>query len=212
MTQRDSELHRGLISDAISRRQGNAARSTDEELAALLRARIPEAWETLYERHYDHVYRYALARLRDPVRAEDIASATFQRALSGIDRYEHPGKPVVAWLYGIARNVLREEYRAQQAAGLGGMLRSVFGSGRPDRASVSDAHEAAIPDIAEASVNWMDLNFALTKLTESQRQVIMLRYMSGLSAAETTRIMGKPESAVYALQARALRALRRYLI
>jgi RNA polymerase sigma-70 factor (ECF subfamily) len=205
-------LHRGLISDAISRRQGNAARSTDEELAALLRARIPEAWETLYERHFDHIYRYALARLGDPVRAEDIASATFQRALSGIDRYSYPGKPIVAWLYGIARNVLREEYRAQQSGGLGRMLRSVVGSSRVDRANGLDAHEASIPDIAIASVNWMDLNCALTKLTESQREVILLRYLSGLSAAETTRIMGKPESAVYALQARALKALRRHLI
>ena len=40
------------------------------------------AWETLFDRHYDRIYRYALGRVRSREAAEDIAAATFDRALA----------------------------------------------------------------------------------------------------------------------------------
>ena len=57
----------------------------------------------------------------------------------------------------------------------------------------------------------MDLEHALGHLTKIQREVVLLRYFAGLTAAETGQVIGRPETAVYALQARALAALRRQL-
>jgi len=49
-------------------------------------------------------------------------------------------------------------------------------------------------------------------LTDTQREVVRLRYFAGLSASEAGQVIGRPETAVYALQARALAALRRQLV
>jgi RNA polymerase sigma-70 factor (ECF subfamily) len=206
----DAEYRAFISIDAIPLQAGSGP--DDEELATLLRERTPAAWETLYERHFEGIYRYALARLGDHTGAEDAAATTFQRGLSAIDRYKCQGKPVVAWLYGIARNVIREQQRLR-AAGKAGRLAKwllVRQNGTADQAA-SALVEVAVPDIAEASARSMDLKEALRTLTALQREAILLRYFSGLSAPEIAKVMNKPESAVYALQARALDALRRRL-
>jgi RNA polymerase sigma-70 factor, ECF subfamily len=183
--------------------------SDEEELARLLRARSLAAWEALFERHFDRIYRYALARLRSCEAAEDVAAATFHRALATIDSYSYQGRPILAWLYGIARNVVKETRRSdmrQQAIGL--LERLVRGSNghRP-----SDALSFLEVDGAEALVAQIDLENAMRQLTDIQREVVFLRYVAGLSATETGLAVGRPETAVYALQARAVAALRRQL-
>ena len=182
----------------------------EEELARLLKERSIAAWEFLFERHFDRVYRYALGRLLSREAAEDVAAATFDRALAIIDSYSYRGRPALAWLYGIARNVVKETRRndiRQQGAGL---LRGLFGhpnGHRPDH---------VLPllqmDRSDAAVSRIDLTHAIGCLTEIQREVVLLRYFAGLSATETGQIIGRPETAVYALQARALAGLRRQLV
>src|SRR2546426_11236931 len=181
----------------------------DEELARLLKGRSKAAWEFLFERHFDRVYRYALGRLFCREAAEDVAAATFDRALATIDGYSYQGRPILAWLYGIARNVVKETRRndiRQQGAGL---LRSLFihsNRHRPD-------HVLPLMQVdgTDAAVSRIDLTHAIARLTEIQREVVLLRYFGGLSASETGQVIGRPETAVYALQARALAALRRQL-
>jgi len=167
------------------------------------------AWETLFERHFDRVYGYALARLCSREAAEDVAAATFHRALATIDSYCYRGRPALAWLYGIARNVVKEARRSdmrQRATGLVGQLLRRDNGNRP-----SDTFLPIQADGTEGLVSRMDLERAMRRLTQTQREVVLLRYFAGLSAAETGQVIGRPETAVYALQARALLALRRQL-
>jgi len=56
-----------------------------------------------------------------------------------------------------------------------------------------------------------DLKAAMTKLTDLQRQVIVLRFTSGLSITETAKSLGKSDGAVKALQHNAVAALRKSL-
>jgi RNA polymerase sigma-70 factor (ECF subfamily) len=56
-----------------------------------------------------------------------------------------------------------------------------------------------------------DMLGAIRELTEDQQQVVILRFYHGMSNAEVSKVMGKPEGAVKALQTRALRSLRRIL-
>jgi len=181
----------------------------EEELARLLKARSVAAWEVLFERHFDRVYRYALGRLMCREVAEDVAATTFKRALATIDSYSYRGRPALAWLYGIARNVVNETRRSDMRQGAAGLVEGLFHRGNGARPS------GALPllqtDGTEGLVSRMDLEQAMRRLTRIQREVVLLRYFAGLSASETGAVIGRPETAVYALQARALAALRRQL-
>lgn len=82
----------------------------ERSLAQALKDRSPEAWAQVYDRHYDHIYRYALVRTSDPTTAKDLAAATFLEALKSIHTFSYRGRPILAWLYRIARNVVAGHY------------------------------------------------------------------------------------------------------
>jgi RNA polymerase sigma-70 factor, ECF subfamily len=181
----------------------------EEEFVRLLKARSVWAWETLFERHFDRVYRYALGRLSSREGAEDVAAATFDRALATIDGYSYRGRPILAWLYGITGNLVKETLRSEARQRPMPLLRGLL-----NRNNWYHHDRQLRPpqvDTAAVVVSRMDLARAMGRLTDTQRQVILLRYFAGLSACETGQVVGRPETAVYALQARALAALRRQL-
>lgn len=206
MNARGDEFIHGAFEDGV---HASASKGdVEEELARLLKARSVAAWEMLFERHFDRVYRYALGRLSSQDAAQDVAATTFDRALVTIDNYSYQGRPIVAWLYGIAGNILKETLRSEARERRIGFVRGVLnhnGYQRDDARSVTQA------DTASALAARMDLNNAMRRLTRTQREVVLLRYFAGLSARETGQVIGRPETAVYALQARALAALRRQL-
>jgi RNA polymerase sigma-70 factor (ECF subfamily) len=192
-----------IIGDArVGASRPASIRLSDREFAERLRVRAHDAWEVLFERHYDRVYRYALVKAGNVQVAEDVASITFQRALDGIEKYAYTGRPILAWLYGIASNVVKEEARASRRRQGNGMLSSIRSL---VAGSSSDAGDT------DGIAGWLDFCQALKGLTDLQREVIILRYVSGLSASETARAISRPETAVYALQSRAVAALRRKL-
>ena len=170
------------------------AREDDERaLAEGLRALSQDAWARLYDRHYAQLWRYLYARTGDRDAADDLATHTFAEALASIGRYRYTGTPVLAWLYRIARN-LAGKHRRQQRHEAPATAAAEPAAGGPDELLESLA-------LAEA----------LRTLTEDQREVIALRYFAGYSTAEIAAAMGKGESAVYSLEARAIAALRREL-
>lgn len=188
---------------ALGRAPAQQQEQTVDDLATLLRERAPGAWEMLFEQHFDQIYRYARAQLSDRHAAEDAAAATFERAVSAIERYSDRGRPLIAWLYGIARNVMLEEYRRQKSAKARSKVVSLFGL-KP-----KEEMEASLGQVGDDVEGWLDLRKELSEITDAQREVILLRYIVGLSAGDTARVMGREVGAVYALQARALATLRR---
>ncbi len=60
-------------------------------------------------------------------------------------------------------------------------------------------------------VDRLDLRDALVKLPANQREVVILRFLVGLSAREVAEVAGKKPAAIYSLQARAMLALREQL-
>jgi RNA polymerase sigma factor (sigma-70 family) len=67
----------------------------------------PDAFGAFYRRHEDSVLRYMVARVRDGELAADLTAETFAAALISAPRFRPRPEPAVAWLFGIARNVLR---------------------------------------------------------------------------------------------------------
>jgi RNA polymerase sigma-70 factor (ECF subfamily) len=160
----------------------------------------PAAISELYSRHVDQIYQYVRIRTDDVPAAEDITADVFLRALESLGAYEDYGVPFAAWLYRIAQARVIDYWRRAQR-----------------RATVAfDDHDLpewlAAEDVASGDVLQRGRLLAgLQNLTEEQQQVIVLKFMQGLSNTEIAHIMKKTEGAVKALQRRGLEALARLL-
>ncbi|MAT97809.1 MAG: hypothetical protein CL608_11745 [Anaerolineaceae bacterium] len=73
-----------------------------------------QVFATLYDRYVERIYAYALREAGDVATAEDIVSATFEKALKHLPQYKWRGISFGAWLYKIARNELRMHWRKQK--------------------------------------------------------------------------------------------------
>lgn len=157
------------------------------------------AFAEIYQRHYDAVYTYLFYRCGDPPLAEDLAGEVFLRLVERISSYTYRGQPILAWLYTVARNLLADWYRQ---------------AGRNDPLPLEErmvAGGSSPSETAERRLEQACLVRAMQHLNESHRQVILLRFVEGLSHAETAQILGRTENATKVLQHRALKALRRAL-
>jgi len=155
------------------------------------------AWSEIYLKHYDAIYRYLFGRLGRKEEAEDLASQVFLEALKSIASYKDRGKPLAAWLFGIARNVSNNQFRHPRRTKTESLNRDDLMDGN-----------VVVPD---HHAEMMDLMAGINLLTEDQRETIILRFYVGLSAKEAAGILGKSEHAIYALQVRAIATLRRRL-
>lgn len=200
---------------ALAARQ---AEGHDEEadLVRQAKARSPRAWTEIYERNQPKLFRYLLSRVGDRDLAEDLTATVFLEALRRIDSYQWKGRPLLAWLYSIARNTAnyhhRTRYRRKNIMNASiAALSRLLPVGRRERAAdmgTAESGDAADPD---SNVEKLDLQQAVGRLSRDQREVIILRYFVGLTTPETASVLGKRERAVYSLQARAIKSLRRQL-
>ncbi len=156
-----------------------------------------EAFGLLYERHRATIARYVTARIRDASDSEDLTEAIFESAWRAMGRYREQGVPFLAWLYRLAHNRVVDHYRAL----------------RPTVALIPEIHESIEDTSAplDLNIDSADLLKALHALTGDQRDVIVLRFIQGMSGREVAQAMDKREDAIRALQFRALATLRRIL-
>ena len=86
--------------------------SRDEERELVEQAkRDPRQFGTLYDRHFQQIYRFVYSRVREQTAAEDVTSEVFMKALKAMPRYQDTGRPFAAWLYQIAVNAIADRYR-----------------------------------------------------------------------------------------------------
>ena len=196
----------------------------EAELIGRAKARSPEAWTDIYTKHYASIFRYAKARVFDETTAEDLTSDVFVSALKGIDSYEYRGRPLLNWLYRIARNVVASHQRGVLGSrgerlkqGLD-LPRQVIWHlmRRPRRQEERIADQEPVSLASRANdpamlIDRLDLRNALAELPANQREVVILRFLVGLSAQEVAEVIGKKPAAVYSLQARAILVLRERL-
>lgn len=172
---------------------------SESRLVAQAIAGDRDAFGDLYERHVDAIYRYIFYRVGDAGGAEDLTQTVFLKAWEALDRYQPRGIRFTSWLYTIAHNVLVDCHRTRKTTD---PLDDDFC--RPSRArkpedQVSEREQSTI------------LADALARLESLHQEVLTLRFINGLSHAETAKIMGRSEGALRVLQYRALAALRLFL-
>jgi len=170
----------------------------DPDLADVRDAqRDPAAFAALYRRYLERVYGYCFYLLGDHHDAEDATERTFVAALGAIDRYRDEGASFRSWLFRIAHNQLANALRArsrQPTTRLDDVPEPVATVSDPERLT-------GLADDARR------VRAAVATLSEDRRQVIVLRFVDGLSTREIGEVLGRSQGAVRVLQHRALRDL-----
>jgi RNA polymerase sigma-70 factor, ECF subfamily len=187
-----------------------AAKAEAWELVRAAQEGDSSAFGNLYDRYVDVVYRYALFRLGDRDLAEDVTSETFLRALRRITSVSYQGRDVGAWFVTIARNLILDHVKSSRFR-LEVVTGEVTEPGAAASTSVGPAAQAGPEQQAIAGATRTELLRCVAELGEDQRECIVLRFLQGLSVAETAKVMHRNEGAIKALQHRAVRRLAQLL-
>lgn len=196
----------GGVTGGLSGRRPGTER--DEESQARIAALVElaqggdrEAFAQLYDAYVDTVFRYVIVRVAQRSLAEDLTSETFIRAMRRIDSFSWQGKDIAAWFVTIARNLIADHVKS---------ARFRF---EVTTADMRDADERVDAPDTEVLTRLRDerLVEAIKGLGSDQAECITLRFLQGLSLADTAKVLGKSEGAVKQLQLRATRALRKAL-
>ena len=155
---------------------------SDEALLAGLTFGDPEAGRSFVQRFQSRVFGLALAILRDPVLAEDIAQEAFLRAWRHGPSYDPRRGTVAAWLLRITRNLAIDALRLRRAEVMDPDVLAALA--RPDDRPVD---EAAMISVTAATVRR-----ALRSLPEEQARALMLAAFYGRTAEEISRAEAIP--------------------
>jgi RNA polymerase sigma-70 factor (ECF subfamily) len=150
--------------------------------------------EHVYDSSFDHVYALAYASTGNRTDADDVTAETYERAVRNIRSYRGSSDRLVFWIYGIARNVVREYRRDRER----------------QHAPLVDDNDGGLssPSPADQAESGIEAQRLLSLLTPAQGEVLRLR-LAGLSSKEIAEVLGKAEGTVKALQFAGLKRLRK---
>jgi len=184
---------------------GSLVGSWSDEAELVERAKTqPEAFGHLYDRYYSVVLNYVFRRTLDVALAEELTSNTFFNALRALGGYENRGK-FLAWLYRIAGNEIRLNWRARRKQHEGeARWRAELG-----RVRFATDRAIATEEVEEQARQFARLHEALSRLPERYQTILALRYFESLSCEELAEVVGTKVGTVKSLIHRGLKQLRR---
>ena len=138
------------------------------------------------------VYAYVAYRIGDGAEAEDVTSATFERALRYRESFDPSRGDAASWLIGIARRCIADAMQG----------REIPMDDVPDLPG--EGHEDFV-------LNQLDLREAVGRLDDRDRELIALRFGADLSARQIAEVLELKTNAVEVALHRALARLRRSL-
>ena len=156
-----------------------------------------------YELHSDELFRHAALRRKDRERAIELTQEAFVKAWQYMERGEEV-RDIRPFLYRILRNLIIDEYRKHKTTSLEGMM---------TEESESVEHLLPIDDTntLESAIERFDGARALAflqELPDTYREVLLLRYVDGLSPSEISKQIGERENAVSVRLHRGLKKLK----
>jgi len=143
----------------------------------------------LYEQNFHRVYAFIARRVATREEAQDLTAEVFHQALASIKNFRWQGAPFIAWLYGIATNVLSAHWQRV---------------GRNPAQLEEDWDEGGSDEIERRAI----LAELVDSLLPDQRTVIVRRFIEQRSIREIAQELGRSEGAIKQLQLRALENLR----
>ncbi len=176
-------------------------RFTDEhEILKRAIAGESSAFGSLYDIYQPLLYRFIYLRVSHREEAEDLTHQVFLSAWQNIGSFKEQGLPVSSWLYQIARNRVIDYYRTKHVS------LSLDDTQEEIHPSIDDT-----PDSLDQKIKLGHVKTALRSLHPDQQDIIIMRFVEGLSNAEVAAALHKHEGTVRVLQHRALRNLQKKL-
>jgi RNA polymerase sigma-70 factor, ECF subfamily len=148
-----------------------------------------DAIRFLYLTYADNVYSYVRTIVRDHYDAEDVTQHVFAKLMTSISKYENRRGPFRSWLMRIAHNAAVDVVRVRRET----PVDEVIG---PDERTRDHAEQDALA-----------LRDAISELPHAQREVVVMRYLLGLTPVEIADRTGRTHSSIYGLHHRGRRAL-----
>lgn len=175
--------------------------STDRELIKHVKNGNNGAFAEIYDKYVDQIYKYIYFKVGSREDCEDITEQVFLNAFEKINQFKFNGPPFIAWLYKIAQNLVVDHYRKKNKVIEFPLEKIVLPTSSKDNPE----------NIYWGNLTMEGLYQALSNIRDEQREVIILRFIEGLSTAEVAEVMSKSSGAIRALQYRALKSLNKIL-
>jgi len=172
----------------------------DDEKNLIERAKQGDslAFGALYDHYLPQIYRFVYFKVSHREEAEDITHLVFMKAWQNIAAYIERGFPFSSWLYQISRNQIIDHYRQKKPVA--------------DLEAIEETFFADLPSLnTDNKFDLFNIRKALLKLTEDQRDVIIMHFIDDTSIKDVAIALNKTEGAVRLLQHRALQSLKRIL-
>jgi RNA polymerase sigma-70 factor (ECF subfamily) len=174
---------------------------SEEELAKFavaFREGDPDAFSALYDHFADNIYRYVYYKVKSS-ESEDLTEIIFIKAWENRKKYDPSKSSFSSWIYTIARNTIIDHYR-------------VFKNIDELSIDLTDHDEAKNPKLnAESVLNAEKVREAISKLTDSYKEILLLRFIEDLEYSEIAKVMGKSEGSIRIMQFRAMKELKQVL-
>lgn len=167
-------------------------------------AQDPDVFAGFYREHVEAVQRFIARRVHDPYLAADLTADVFLAAIESAHTYRPDRGTPVAWLYGVAHNVVaadrRRSHRERRARN------RISGRALVGADDLADLHERI-----DAEAQRRRLYLAMGRLSESDRAVVELVALDGLSVRDAAKVLGVAAVTARVRLLRARRSLRTQL-
>ncbi|HKW78493.1 MAG TPA: sigma-70 family RNA polymerase sigma factor [Candidatus Limnocylindria bacterium] len=174
---------------------------TDRELVYAAREGDMVAFDALFYRYKDGIFRLGLAITKDPSAAEEIVVDAFTRAHRALARLEPEGS-LRPWLYRVAVNLA---YNRRPRKGL---VLSALEDATEEVMQSDDRSPSSLAELAELR---RVVLAAVDTLGPKHKVVVVLHYLNGLNLAEIAQVVDCPVGTVKSRLHYALRRLRVHL-
>lgn len=169
----------------------------------------PVAYAEMYDRYVTSIYRFVFFKVSNHEDAEDITADVFLKAWHYVTEHSEI-QSFRAIIYRIARNLVIDLYRRRSHEPTVQLVES--SNDEEETGSVmqgSDAGAAALK--MQNAQDHARVLQAIARLKEEYREVLLFRFVDGLSAGEVADILGKTKIDVRVTTHRAMKALRKIL-
>lgn len=157
----------------------------------------PDEFTSVYDAHADAIYRHCAYRVSDTEIAADLTQDTFLRAWDYIAK-GHSIEQMRAFLFRIANNLIINHYKKKKSASLDVLMEGGF-------------DPASTENVAQEFETEKDVLRLLEQLPQTDRDVLVMRFIDGLGPKDISSITGQSENAVSAALTRAMKKVRTLL-